>query len=133
VSHKVSEKGHGLQIQRTKQWIFDAMLLLLDEKPYAQIEITEVTRKAGVARTSFYHHFSGKDDVILQYLDDILGDCVFQIVEKKQEGGRKIFSLRLPIPQLCAQRDNLKKLICSDKGIGLLLLRHFLDWVDALI
>jgi hypothetical protein len=36
-------KGHVLQIQRTKQWIFEAMLLLMDEKPYNQIGISEIT------------------------------------------------------------------------------------------
>jgi AcrR family transcriptional regulator len=128
-----ADKGHSLQIQRTKQWIFEAMLLLLDEKPYEQIGISELTEKAGVARTSFYRNFSGKDDVILQYLDDILSDCVVQIIKKRGENDQKIFSLHLPIPQLCEQRGNLKKLLDMDKGLNLLLLKHFLDWVDAMI
>jgi AcrR family transcriptional regulator len=128
-----ADKGHGLQIQRTKRWIFEAMLLLLDEKPYGQIGISEITEKAGVARTSFYRNFTGKDDVILQYLDDILSDCLFQIIKEKGENGQKIFSLRLPIPQLHEQRGNLKKLLDLDKGLSLLLLKHFLDWVDAMI
>jgi len=126
-------KGHDLQIQRTKQWIFEAMLLLLDKKPYDQIGISEITEKAGVARTSFYRNFTGKDDVILQYLDAILSDCVFQIIkEKKKKNGQKVFLLHSPIPQLCKQR-NLKKLLDMDKGLNLLLLKHFLDFVDAII
>jgi AcrR family transcriptional regulator len=134
VSQKESaNQKHGLQIQRTKQWIFEAMLLLLDEKPYKHIGISEITEKAGVARTSFYRNFTGKDDVILQYLDDILSDCVFQIIKETGEKGQKIFSLRLPIPQLRKQRENLKKLLDLDKGLNLLLLKHFLDWVDTMI
>jgi AcrR family transcriptional regulator len=126
-------KGHGLQIQRTKRWIFEAMLLLLDEKPYEQIGISEITKKAGVARTSFYRNFTGKDDVILQYFDDILSDCLFQIIKEKGQNCQKIFSLHLPIPQLREQKGNLKKLLDMDKGLNLLLLKHFLDWVDAMI
>jgi AcrR family transcriptional regulator len=128
-----ADKGHVLQIQRTKQWIFEAMLLLLDKKPYDQIGISEITEKAGVARTSFYRNFTGKDDVILQYLDDILSDCVFQIIKEKGQNGQKIFSLRLPIPQLREQRGNLKKLLDMDNGLNLLLLKHFLDFVDAMV
>jgi AcrR family transcriptional regulator len=125
-------KGHDLQIQRTKQWIFEAMLLLLEKKPYDQIGISEITEKAGVARTSFYRNFTGKDDVILQYLDSILSDCVFQIIkEEKKENGQKVFLLHSPIPQLCKQRENLKKLL--DAGLDMLLLKHFIDWLDAMI
>jgi AcrR family transcriptional regulator len=129
-----ANKGHILQIQRTKQWIFEAMLLLMDEKPYEQIGISEITEKAGVARTSFYRNFSGKDDVILQYLDNILCDCVIQIIPQKGEKGQKIFSLHLPIRQLSEQKENLKKLLSTGKGLNnLLLLKHFLDWVDATV
>jgi AcrR family transcriptional regulator len=128
-----TDKGHSLQIQRTKQWIFEAMLLLLDKKPYEQIGISEITEKAGVARTSFYRNFTGKDDVILQYLDDILSDCMFQIIKGKEQNGQKIFSLRLPIPQLRKQRENLKKLLELDNGLDLLLLKYFLDFEDAMI
>jgi AcrR family transcriptional regulator len=126
-------KGHALQIQRTKQWIFEAMLLLMDKKPYDQIGISEITEKAGVARTSFYRNFTGKDDVILQYLDAILSDCVFQLIKEKGQQGQKIFSLRLPIPQLRKQRETLKKLLDLDNGLNLLLLKHFLDFVDAMV
>jgi AcrR family transcriptional regulator len=128
-----ADKGHGLQIQRTKQWIFEAILLLLDKKPYDQIGISEITEKAGVARTSFYRNFTGKDDVILQYLDDILSDCVFHLIKEKEQNGQKIFSLHLPIPQLRKQRETLKKLLDLDNGLNLLLLKHFLDFEDAMI
>jgi AcrR family transcriptional regulator len=126
-------KGHGLQIQRTKQWITEALLLLLDEKPYEQIGISEITEKAGVARTSFYRNFTSKDDVMFQNLDDILSGCVFQIIKKKEENGKKFFSLRVPIRQLSEQKENLKKLFHIDKGLSLLLLKHFLDWVDDMV
>jgi AcrR family transcriptional regulator len=127
-------KGHALQIKRTKQWIFEAMLLLMDEKPYDQIGISEITEKAGVARTSFYRNFSGKDDVMLQYLDNILCDCVIQVIKKKGENGQNIFSLRLPIHQLSEQKGNLKKLLSTGKGFNnLLLLKHFIDWLDATV
>jgi AcrR family transcriptional regulator len=126
-------KGHDLQIQRTKRWIFEALLLLLEKKPYDQIGISEITEKAGVARTSFYRNFTGKDDVILQYLDDILSDCMFQIIKGNGQNGQKIFSLRLPSQQLLKQRENLKRLLELDNGLDLLLLKYFLNFEDDMI
>ena len=56
------------QVQRTKSWIFDAIMLLMDEKPYNKITVSDITEKAGIARPTFYHNYTDKDDVIFEYL-----------------------------------------------------------------
>lgn len=48
----------------TETYITEALLLLLDKKRYEDIPITEICRKAGVTRTSFYRHFETKDDIL---------------------------------------------------------------------
>lgn len=47
--------------------ITDALFELLKTKELAQITITELIRKAGVCRASFYRHFYLTEDVIRQY------------------------------------------------------------------
>jgi len=56
------------QKQRTKSWIFDALMLLMDEMPYNKITISDIAEKAGIARTTFYHNYDDKDDVLYEYL-----------------------------------------------------------------
>lgn len=52
----------------TQQQIEDALFDLLQKKPYPEIPIAEITRKANVSRTSFYRNYEQKDEVIAQFL-----------------------------------------------------------------
>jgi len=66
MSEKIGKSNR--QIQRTKSWIFDAIMLLMDEKPYDKITVSDITEKAGIARQTFYYTYNDKDDVIFEYL-----------------------------------------------------------------
>lgn len=48
----------------TRQKIIEAMRALLQEKAASDINIEEITQRAGVAKGSFYTHFKRKEDVI---------------------------------------------------------------------
>lgn len=48
----------------TRQKIIEAMRTLLQEKAASDINIEEITQRAGVAKGSFYTHFKRKEDVI---------------------------------------------------------------------
>jgi AcrR family transcriptional regulator len=122
---------HEKQVARTKNWIFEALMFLLESEPYEKISISEICEKAGVARSSFYRNFTGKDDIILQYLRVILTDCMLKIVRLKKRDKKQTFSLTLPVLQIAGQAGNLKKLF--DHGLSFLLLRYFEDWIDAMI
>ena len=41
-----------------------ALLALLEEKPLAEISISQLCEKAGVGRTSFYRNFQEKEDIL---------------------------------------------------------------------
>ena len=51
-----------------KGYITEALLLLMKEKEFGQIRISEITARAGVNRTSFYRNFNSKEDVLHKYL-----------------------------------------------------------------
>jgi len=65
--------SHNKQVQRTKSWIFDSLMLLMHEKPYDSITVSDIADKAGVARPTFYRNFDDKDEVVLQYLNNSFG------------------------------------------------------------
>lgn len=45
-------------------YITEAFLLLLKKKEYRDITITEICKKAGVTRMSFYRNFESKEDIL---------------------------------------------------------------------
>ena len=62
--------SHNKQVQRTKSWIFEALMFLMDEKPYEKITVSDIAEKAGVARPTFYRNFNDIDEVALEYLNN---------------------------------------------------------------
>ena len=46
----------------------EALLQLMKKKPLAQITVSELCKKAGVSRISFYRNFESMQDILIQYL-----------------------------------------------------------------
>lgn len=57
---------------RVKRSITDTLFALMMEKSLADISISELVSKAGVARASFYRNYSSKEDVLVTLIRDIL-------------------------------------------------------------
>jgi AcrR family transcriptional regulator len=53
-----------------KAYIAESLLLLMEKKPYASISISDITRKAGVNRSTYYRNFNSKDDIIKFYFNE---------------------------------------------------------------
>lgn len=74
--------------RRTRAWLLDTLLELLDEKDYAEITITELTDKADIARPTFYRNYTSKDDILLFKMDEILDEYLKEVpkyLEKKND------------------------------------------------
>lgn len=64
----------GLDEQMIQKYISEALLILMEKKPYAKISIREITEKAGVNRSSYYRHFDTKEDILRFYLMSIMSE-----------------------------------------------------------
>lgn len=59
---------HESKYFNTAQLMDDALLKLLEEKEYDYITISELCKKAGVNRSTFYLHYRGMDDLLKETL-----------------------------------------------------------------
>ena len=50
--------------------IYTALLKLMQTKPYKDITVTDITKKAGVSRMAYYRNFNDKDDILLNHLKE---------------------------------------------------------------
>lgn len=50
----------------SKKKIYQTALLLMEKKSFERISVEEISRKAGVSTGAFYHHFSSKDDILIE-------------------------------------------------------------------
>ena len=48
-----------------------ALIQLLAEKNMSEITISDLANKAGVSRMTYYRNYNTKEDIFIQYLDDV--------------------------------------------------------------
>ena len=78
----VNKKDHP-QKALSKEWIVTALMEIMRKKPYKQINVTELSRRAGLARRTFYRHFKTIDDV-LNYSMEKMCDEYVRYIEKRE-------------------------------------------------
>lgn len=52
------------RIERTKRRLKEALLELIDQQPYERITVGDITRDADVGRSTFYVHFTSKEQLL---------------------------------------------------------------------
>ncbi|MBR1931894.1 MAG: TetR/AcrR family transcriptional regulator [Lachnospiraceae bacterium] len=57
-------QGTNPSALRSREWITEALLALLEKEKYAQITVKDICRKADLSRQTFYQIFESKDEVM---------------------------------------------------------------------
>lgn len=64
-------RRHQEQREQTRRRILDVARALLEERPWAEISIDDVTKGADLTRTAFYRHFPDQQALLLALLEDV--------------------------------------------------------------
>lgn len=51
-----------------KEYIYEALFILMKKKDYRDITITDICEKAGVTRMSFYRNYKTKEDILREFV-----------------------------------------------------------------
>ena len=63
-SEKNDSKKSDERVVRTRQQLDKAFVELLHRRAYGNIRVSDIAKKAGVGRATFYAHYSSKDDLL---------------------------------------------------------------------
>lgn len=77
----MENKNNTLQNHITKESIFTSLMILMEQKNFKEITITEMAKKAGVSRMAFYRNYNVMEDIIICYLDELLQEYSNQILD----------------------------------------------------
>ena len=55
-----------------KKQITQALIKLMETNSFEEIKITDIVREAQVGRASFYRNFTNKEDILKQYLTQLI-------------------------------------------------------------
>ena len=82
-------KHHNRQARRSRKTLQTALLELLHEKEYNKISISDITRKADLARPTFYAHYKTKGHLLTSIIDGFL-DNLFSGLEEVNVNGEDV-------------------------------------------
>ncbi|MCL1837344.1 MAG: TetR/AcrR family transcriptional regulator [Treponema sp.] len=99
------------QVERTKSWIFEAVMLLMDEKPYEKITVSDIAEKAGIARPTFYRNFNDKDDVIFEYLMNTFSTEVLNMEKGNKDDKQDTIILEFNRKYMTKHQKIIKKIL----------------------
>jgi hypothetical protein len=103
--------SNNRQVQRSKSWIFEALMILMDEKPYDKITVSDIVKKAGIARQTFYRNFNGKNEVIFECARN--ADGLSSIEQSGDSKKRCQIVLTINYNYIIQRRKELKKILST--------------------
>ena len=76
------------RIQSTRNRLGNALIALIEEKPIDEVTVREVLDRAGVGRSTFYVHYSDKDDLFLSVLEQGLEMWTTKLSRQREKSNR---------------------------------------------
>ncbi len=100
------------RVRRTRQAIHQALITLMLEKGYEAVTVSEIIERADVGRSTFYSHFTDKQQVLYASLDD-LGDF---LRTHRDTSGEQLFGFSLPMFAHAHEQRHLLRALLGRRG-----------------
>jgi len=103
------------RVRRTRRILQEALVSLILEKDYASISIKEITDRADVAYITFFRHYNGIDELLMEVLDEGLGELLRHIatLAEQSDGPASEVEGRLVFEYIHQQSDLFRILLKS--------------------
>src|SRR5262245_37014945 len=88
-----STKKEDARVRRTRDALGDALVALMQEKPFDSITVQDVLDRANVGRSTFYSHFSDKDDLLMSDADEFFEGMAMALSRQGDKSDR-VFPVR---------------------------------------
>ena len=80
-------KAHNKRTRFTRMCIGEAVFDLMNKKEYDKIKISDIVKRAGVSRMTFYHYYETKEDALTDFFHEIVAGYVRDRVKHPDENG----------------------------------------------
>lgn len=81
-------KNYNKRTRFTRMCIGEAVFALMDKKAYSAIKISDIVKKAGVSRMTFYHYYESKEDALADFFHEIVAGYVRECISGKGKYGK---------------------------------------------
>src|ERR1700686_903574 len=101
--------------RRTRDALGDALVGLMQEKPFDEIKVQDVLDRAGVGRSTFYTHYRDKNDLFLSDVEDFW-EAISSMLERSGEDSKRVAPVRELFTHIAEAKVFRDALVASGKA-----------------
>ena len=102
------------RVRQTRGALGDALVKLMHETPFEEITVQHILDGAGVSRSTFYTHFSDKNDLFLSDVEEFFG-MMASALSQHRDKSRRLAPVREMFEHAAAWRPFLKAMAEAGK------------------
>ncbi|HSL54379.1 MAG TPA: TetR/AcrR family transcriptional regulator [Pyrinomonadaceae bacterium] len=109
-----AKKKTDARVRRTRDALGDALIALMQEKPFETITVQDVLDRAKVSRSTFYTHYSDKDDLLMSDAEEFFESLAMALSARGDKSDR-VFPVQEFFTHLADVQPFYKALVKSGK------------------
>ena len=109
-----SDKKTDARVRRTRDALGDALIALMQEKAFETITVQEVLDRAHVSRSTFYTHYSDKDDLLMSDSEEFF-EALSMALSAHGDKSDRVFPVKQFFNHLANVQPFYKALVKSGK------------------
>ncbi len=109
-----SNKKTDARVRRTRDALGDALIALMQEKAFETITIQDVLDRAHVSRSTFYTHYSDKDDLLMSDSEEFF-EALSMALSAHDDKSDRVFPVKEFFNHLADVQPFYKALVKSGK------------------
>jgi len=108
------KKKTDARVRRTRDALGDALVALMQEKPFDTITVQDVLDRAKVGRSTFYSHYSDKDDLLMSDAEEFF-ESVAMLLSLRGDESDRVFPVREFFSHIVEAKQFVDALVSSGK------------------
>ncbi len=124
------------RVLRTRQFLQDALIELIKEKGFDNVQIQEITDRAGLNRSTFYLHYRDKNDLLVKQMGYALEqlDQTVDLPSEVEEGQLTTDMMEAPLISVFdhfAEQAEFYQVMLSEIGVPSVIneMQHYIEQV----
>ena len=90
---RTPKKKIDMRVRRTRERLGDALVDLIQKKPFDTITVQDVLNRADVSRSTFYTHYRDKNDLFLSDVEDFF-EGMATVLSRRKDSSERIAPVR---------------------------------------
>ena len=108
------KKKTDARVRRTRDALGDALVELMQEKPFDTITVQDVLDRAKVGRSTFYSHYSDKDDLLMSDAEEFF-ESIAMLLSVRGDESDRVFPVREFFGHITEAKQFLDALMSAGK------------------